>query len=129
MSINDRFNLRKSCGIALVAASAAVLAACATGEPPVAQLATARESVRQAESAGAPQLAPVEMLAARDKLSRAEVASRDKHYAEAAQLTEEATADANLAERRARALKSRQAEQDLQQSNAVLANEVTRQAN
>ena len=112
--------------VLVLALPIAVLAACATGEPPVAQLATARESIRQAESAGAPQLAPVEMLAARDKLSRAEVASRDRHYDEAAQLTDEATADANLAERKARALKAARAEQELRQSNAVLSDEIAR---
>jgi hypothetical protein len=116
------------CGLAALAASTAILGACATGQPPVAQLATARESVRQAESADALRLAPTEMLAARDKLSRAEVASRDKHYDEAASLTDEATADAHLAERKARAAKSLQAQRELEQSNAVLSNEISRTA-
>ena len=118
--------LHRSIRHALLVVPVIALAACATGEPPVAQLATARESIRQAESAGAAQLAPVDMLAARDKLSRAEVASRDKHYAEAAQLTDEATADANLAERKARTIKSQQAQRDLQQSNSVLVDELSR---
>jgi Domain of unknown function (DUF4398) len=115
-------------GRVLLVAPILVLAACAT-EPPantVAKLATARESIKQAESAGATQLAPVEMLSARDKLSRAEVASRDKHYAEASSLTDEATADANLAERKSRTLKSQRAQQDLQQSNSVLVDELSR---
>jgi hypothetical protein len=112
--------------VLIAALPIALLAACATGQPPIAQLATAREAIRQAESAGAPQLAPVEMLAARDKLSRAEVASRDRRYTEAAELTDESTADANLAEHKARALKSLRAEQELRQSNAVLSDEIAR---
>ncbi len=115
-------------GLLVAVLPIALLAACATGQPPVAQLATARESIRQAESSGAPQLAPVEMLAARDKLSRAEVAARDRHYDEAAQLTDEATADANLAERKARTLKALRAEQELRQSNAVLSDEIARKS-
>jgi hypothetical protein len=114
-------------GCAAIGAAVCLLGACATGQPPVAQIATARESIRQAESADATRLAPVEMLAARDKLSRAEVASRDKHYDEAARLTDEATADAHLAERKARAIKAYAAQQDLQQSNAILSNDVVRQ--
>ena len=115
-------------GRALFIVPILVLAACAT-EPPantVARLATARESIRQADSAGATQLAPVEMQSARDKLTRAEFASRDRHYEEVARLTDEATADANLAERKSRTLRSQRAQQDLQQSNAVLVDELSR---
>ena len=111
----------------LVVSCIALLGACATqGEPPVADLATARTSVSQAEAAGAPQLAPSEFIAARDKLSRAEQAMRDKHYNDARNFSEEASVDADVAERKARAVKATRAAMDLQQSNAVLGNELDR---
>jgi hypothetical protein len=118
-----------SCALPLAVACAALLGACATqGEPPVADLATARTSVNQAEAAGAPQLAPTEFLAARDKLSRAEQAMHDKRFNDARNLSEEASVDADVAERKARAVKATTAAMDLQQSNAVLGAELDRAA-
>ncbi len=111
---------------ALIAATLA-LGACATqGKPPVADLAIARTSVSQAEAAGAAQLAPVELLAARDKLARAETAMREERYNDARVLTDEAAADADVAERKARAVKSTNAAIELQRSNAVLGSELNR---
>ncbi len=104
-----------------------LLAACATeGKPPVADLAVARTSLRQAETADALQYAPVELLSARDKLSRAEVAMRDSHFNEARRLSDEAAADADVAERKARAVKSARTAEELEGSNAVLGSELGR---
>ncbi len=110
-----------------VLACAVLLGACASqGKPPVADLAIARTSVSQAEAAGAAQFAPVEFLSARDKLARAEAAMRDERYNDARRLTDEAAADADVAERKSRAVKSANAALELQRSNAVLGNELDR---
>jgi len=108
-------------------ASTLFLGACATqGKPPVADLAVARTSVSQAEAAGAAQLAPVEFLNARNKLASAEAAMRDERYNDARVYTDEAAADADVAERKARAMKATNAAMELQRSNAVLGNEIDR---
>jgi len=108
-------------------ASTLFLCACATqGKPPVADLAVARTSVSQAEAAGAAQLAPVEFLNARNKLASAEAAMRDERYNDARVYTDEAAADADVAERKARAMKATNAAMELQRSNAVLGNEIDR---
>ena len=108
-------------------ASTLFLGACATqGKPPVADLAVARTSVSQAEAAGAAQLAPVEFLNARNKLASAEAAMRDERYNDARVFTDEAAADADVAERKARAMKATNAAMELQRSNAVLGNEIDR---
>ncbi len=110
-------------------ASALLLAGCASkGAPPVAQLATARASITQAESAGALQLAPVEILAARDKMGRAEAAVREEQYAEARRLAEQAEADAELAERKSRAARSAAAVEELARGNAALEKELARKS-
>jgi Domain of unknown function (DUF4398) len=104
-----------------------LLGACATqGPPPVANLAVAHTSFNQAEAAGAAQYAPVEFATARDKLARADAAMRDERYNDARRLTDEAAADADVAERRTRAIKAEGAAVQLQRSNAVLGNELDR---
>lgn len=123
-SISIRTVLAGAC-----ASSVLFLAACASeGPPPVGELATARASLAQAESSGAAQLAPSELLSARDKLTKADIAQRDKQYREARRLAEESAADADLAERKARAMKSARAAEELQRSNGVLATEINRPA-
>lgn len=117
---------RRLSALALVA-SVMLLGACASkGENPVGQLATARASITQAESAGAVQLAPVELLAARGKMSKAEAASRDERYTEARRMAEEAAVDADVAERKARAVKSARAAEELNRANSALQQEATR---
>lgn len=124
MSSYLAFNRR---GIAIgVMSSALFVTACSSVPPPIAEMATARTSVASAESAGALQQAPTEFLSARDKLTRAEDASRDKKYAEARRLAEEATADADVAERKARAMRAAQTADELRRANGVLANELNR---
>jgi hypothetical protein len=106
-----------------------VLAACATpGDPPVAQIIGARASIAQAESAGAAEQAPVELLAAREKLGKAEAASRDKRFEPARRWSEQAMADADLAERKARAVKAQAAVTELARSNDLLRQELERKS-
>ncbi|KQP22480.1 DUF4398 domain-containing protein [Pseudorhodoferax sp. Leaf267] len=110
---------------AVLALSAALfLGACASkGPPPTDALATARAAITQAEAAQAGQLAPVELLAARDKLVKADAAMRAEQFPEARRLANQAEADGVLAERKARAERSRQAAVELDRANAALKQE------
>ena len=96
-------------GAGLGAAMALMAAGCVTTPLPNEQLAVAKASVQRAEQAGAPELAPVEMAAARDKLTRAERAAADHDARPATQLAEQANADAQLAEASAQEQRSRKA--------------------
>lgn len=113
---------------AVLALSATLfLGACASkGPPPTDAMATARAAITQAEAAQAGQLAPVELLAARDKLIKADAAMRAEEFGQARRLANEAEADGVLAERKARAERSRQAAAELARANAALQQEATR---
>ncbi len=106
-----------------------LLGACGSkGEAPVSELATARASISQAESAGATQSAPVELLAARDKLGRAEAAVRDEKFEQARRLATLAEADAEVAERKSRLAKAQSSATELQRSNELLRKELERKS-
>ncbi len=112
--------------VALLTVSAALfIGGCASskGAPPLAEMATARASITQAEAAGAGQLAPVELLSARDKLVRADAAMRAEQFGQAQRMAEQASVDAELAERKARADRARLAAKELERSNATLKQE------
>lgn len=110
--------------VATLACAALLLGACASkGPPPDGAMASARAALTQAEASGAGQLAPVELLAVRDKVAKAEAAVRNEEYDQARRLADEATADAMLAERKARAERARRAVTELQRSNAALQQE------
>ena len=120
-------NPHRQWAMCLVAVPALLLAACATpGIAPVGELATAQASIAQAESAGAVQAAPVELLAARDKLGKAQAAVREQRFEVARRLAAEAEADADLAERTARALKAQAAATELARNDEVLRKELER---
>ena len=128
MSTNNTLIRRnRRLGAAVLAVSAAFfLGGCATKDlAPTAELATARSSITQAEAAGAGNLSPVELLAARDKLVKAQAAVTSEQFSQARRLAEEATVDAELAERKARAERARKAATELQRANTVLKQEVT----
>lgn len=111
----------------LVTGSAILLSACASkGTAPVEQISAARASIGQAEGAGAMQLAPVELLTAREKLGKAEDAVREERYTDARRFAEEAEADAEVAERKARAAKASNAVEELARGNAALEKEIER---
>jgi Domain of unknown function (DUF4398) len=93
----------------LCAAIALSVAGCATTPIPNEKIAVAKSSVQRAEQSGAPELAPVEMAAARDKLARAEKAAADHKAEPATQLAEQANADAQLAEATAQQQRSHKA--------------------
>jgi hypothetical protein len=98
-------------------------AACATTPIPNEKIAVAKAAVQHAEQAGAPEFAPVQLAAARDKLARAEAAAA-KHDAETAtQLAEQANADAQLAEATAQQQRSQKAAAESSASMQALRNE------
>jgi hypothetical protein len=100
------------------------LAACA-GNPPREQLAVSRAAVDKASGPAAAE-APMELAAARDKVTRAQIAMADKDYALARQLAEQAEADAALAEARARAARSDLALREVRESIRALRSELER---
>lgn len=102
------------------------LAACASTPIPNEKIAVAKESVQRAEQSGAPELAPVEMGTARDKLARAEKAEADHEALPATQLAEQATVDARLAEATAQQQRSRKAAMEFDASMQALRSESMR---
>jgi hypothetical protein len=107
--------------IALVTA-----AGCATTPIPNEKIAVAKASLQHAEQSGAPELAPVEMSQARDKLARAEKAAADHDAQPATQLAEQANVDAQLAEATAQEKKSRKAATEFDASMQALRQETLR---
>ena len=74
----------------------AVLAGCATTDPPQREMTAARAMVAQARPV-AEKEAPLDLAAAQAKLARAETAMQRGHYEHARLLAEQAEADAKLA--------------------------------
>ena len=113
-------------GATACAAVALGLAACASTPIPNEKIAVAKESVQRAERAGAPELAPVEMATARDKLARAEKAAADRDGQPATQLAEQAIVDARLAEATAEQHRSQLAAMEFDASMQALRSESMR---
>jgi hypothetical protein len=113
-----------------VTAAAAVLslAACASEEktPATAAVAVSHNAVENAVSAGAPELAPQEINAARDKMMRANQALAAKDYKTARELAVQAQADAQLAQSKANSAKATAAADALNQDLRALRQEVDR---
>lgn len=74
------------------------LVACANNPPADEKMAVAKAAVARAEQSGAPQDAPADMAAARDKLASAQQASDKHNMAMANELAEQANIDAQVAE-------------------------------
>lgn len=109
--------------------AAMLLGACATVDTlPAAEIAAAQAAIGQAENVGAKNAAPVELLAAREKLEKADAAVREERFGDARRLAEAAEADAMLADRKARAAKAQSAAQELVRSNELLRIEAGRNA-
>jgi hypothetical protein len=119
--------IRPIAGIA--AALALALGACASRPPmPTDQLALAEQAIRDAERAGAVELAPVEMRNAREKLGAAQRAAGEREVETTTRLAEQAQVDAQLAEATARAAKSARAVEELEDSLRALQRETQRPA-
>jgi Domain of unknown function (DUF4398) len=113
-------------GAALIAALGLGVAGCASTPVPNEKIAVAKASVQRAEEAGAVEFAPVEIQAAREKLTRAERAASDHDSVPASELADQANADAQLAEATAREHKSHKAATELDASLQSLRQETAR---
>lgn len=107
--------------------SVVTIAACASGEPPNAQLAASRTAISDAERAGAAERAPVELNSARTKLDRAQDAARRDRFEEAARLAREAEIDAQLASAKAQSSEAQAALTQVRQGINTLQQELQRQ--
>lgn len=123
MSITSlRFSARCLCP----AIAGGILASCASMPVPNERIAVAQSSVQRAEQSGAPELAPVEMSAARDELARAQQAAAEHNAPGASQLAERADVDAQLAEASAQAKRSHKAAAEFEASLQALRQETLR---
>lgn len=111
-------------GLASAAALVVALAACASTPPPTAQLAVARSTITDAQSAGAAEHAAVELRSAQENLARAQTAVREERNEEARHYAEIAEVDAKLAETRARSEKARRAAAEIRSSIETLRQEL-----
>jgi transposase-like protein len=84
--------------IVAACATLAGVSGCASTPAPNEKIAVAKAAVQHAEQAGAPELAPVELATARDKLARAEKNAAENKQDRATMLAEQANVDAQLAE-------------------------------
>lgn len=97
--------------------------------PATADVAVSKAAVDSAASADGAQYAPLEMRSAREKLARANKALADKDYEVAADLANQAQADANLAQGKAGSAKAKIAADALQDDIRVLREELKRSRN
>lgn len=110
------------CGSLLLA-----MVGCASQKAPAtADVAVSRAAVANAVSAGASDLAPEEISAARAKMQRASQALAAKDYTLARDLANQAQADAKLAQSKANSAKATAASNALQEDLRVLREEVDR---
>ena len=111
----------------LTIVGALALAGCSSMKTPAtAEVASSRTAVDAAASTGAPELAPAEMAAARDKMLRANQALAAKDYRSAQDLAQQAQADAKLAQSKASSAKATDAANQLQEDIRVLREELER---
>lgn len=105
------------------------LAGCASSiPPPTGQIAAARVLINEAETEGAPRYAPVELLAARESLAKAEAATRAEDNLTARRMAERAESQAQLAQTQSRAAKAEQAASEVRAGIESLRRELERRA-
>jgi chromosome segregation ATPase len=105
--------------------SALALAACANEVPPPNSQITLSDSIiRDAESAGAVEYAPVELNTAREKLEAARREMQDENNEKALRLAEEAELDARVAQLRSRTKTTRDAAAAIQASIDTMRREI-----
>jgi hypothetical protein len=109
-------------------AGALFVSGCASTPPPTAQLAVATAAIAHATAAGAADTAPMELGMARDKLNRAQSALVAKDNDTALALAQQAQLDAQLAEAKGEAARSRKAADALGEAGKALREELQRKA-
>lgn len=109
-----------------IAIALALLAGCASVEPPQAQLARSEAAVQQAAGTGAQQHAPLDLRRALQKLEQARLAMEEEDYLEARRLAEQAEVDAELAQVKAQTAEAQQTAEDLEENIRILRDEISR---
>ena len=112
---SDRFRTS-----AAAVALAVALGGCASVPPPNDSMNLAQNMLQAARDAGAADYAPVDLGFAQDKFQQAQAAMADRKFADAASLSEESNADAELARAKARLGAARAQMQSKLQENARL---------
>jgi len=120
-SLNNRL-----VGGAMLAALLALGGCASQKAPATADVAVSRNAVQNAVQAGAAELAPAEITAARAKMMRANEALAAKDYKLARELAMQAQADAQLAQSKANSAKATAASDALNEDLRVLRQEVER---
>lgn len=122
MTRNARRLLAVLCG-----AAATLIVGCSSLKTPAtADVAVSKAAVDNAAGAGAAQYAPVELMAARDKLALANRAMAAKDYPLARDMAAQAQADAKLAQSKANSAKAQAAADAVQDDIRVLREELER---
>ena len=113
--------------LSVVAVLAASVSACGSKAPrPVSEMALANSALKNAETSGARDYAPIELRLAREKTAAADAAMAKKEYARAKLLTSQAQVDSELARAAADAEKSRLALKEAQDNIQMIRQEATR---
>jgi hypothetical protein len=115
-----------SARLAALTGAAIWISACASNPVADETIAVARASLQRAEQAGAPQSAPLEQAAARDKLARAEKANAEHNLKHATDLAEQANVDAQVAEATAQQQRAHKAAVEFDASLEALRQESVR---
>ncbi len=113
-------------GAVIALAAATALAACAGNPVADEKIAVAKASLQRAERSGAPEYAPVELAAARDKVALAEKANADGDHKPAISMAEQANVDAQLAEATAEQARSHKAAMEFDAAMQTLRQESMR---
>jgi hypothetical protein len=122
--MKTRHSIRRSAALRWPAAALAIaLAGCASAPVPSAQMAVAEAAVQRANTADN---AGAELQVAIAKLASARQAVLNKDFERAAQLAEQAEADAQVAELHAQSTRSRKAAQESQDAARALREEINR---
>lgn len=99
---------------------------CAAKVAPVESITGAAMAIKEAENANAGVHAPLELRLAEEKLNAAKQAVAREDYTEAQRLSDEALADAQLAEAKSRAEKSKVTAEEMRESIETLRHEIER---
>ena len=100
---------------------------CTNTKPPTEMLAKTEAEIDKAKDLGAQEHAPVELLDAEDKLSRAKTAMDGEQYAKAENFLEEAMVDAEHASIKSQSVKAKSAASTVNEDIEVLREELEQQ--
>jgi hypothetical protein len=110
--------------ISVAAATALLIASCASTPAPREQMAVSKAAVSRAISVGGNEFAPLQLKSAIEKMDAAERAMANKDYALARRLAEQAQVDAKLVTATTRSAKAQKAAGAPQEDNRVLRQEM-----